>query len=115
MSNNWHADGAFPPLAEKCEAFVYADTVSKGWVEGWREGEAFAADMGLAAIFCSGSLLHIIESPSHFRPIKSEREKTVDALIDYCKCHHGFGEIEEYRYVFEEAFDKGFLKMPEDL
>ncbi len=113
MSNNWHEHGGFPPLEEKCEALIYGDTVSAKWVEGKRVGEALAANMGSVALFSSGSRLHIIGSASHFRPIKSEREKTVDALIDFCQRNHGFGVTEKYRYVFNEAFDKGFLKMPD--
>jgi hypothetical protein len=113
MSNNWHEHGGFPPLEEKCEALIYGDTVSAKWVEGKRVGEALAANMGSVALFSSGSRLHIIGSASHFRPIKSEREKTIEAVIACCTFYQSQNVGETYRSAFEQAYDNGFLKMPE--
>lgn len=48
-----------------------------------------------------------------FRHLRTEREKTVDAVIDCCTFYQSLDIVETYRSAFEQAFDNGFLKMPE--
>lgn len=48
------------------------------------------------------------------RPIKSDREKAIDAAIKGCTFYLVEGDIvETYRRAFEQAYDLGLLRLPE--
>ncbi len=83
QTTEWDGEG-FPSDGDECEAYIYADTIGQGkikakWVDGHAGCKAIAGNGGYGCIFIQkNGAIHFIESTTHFRPIRTERERRAD-------------------------------------
>lgn len=122
QQKEWNGDG-FPPGGVECEAYIYADTIGQGkikakWVDGYAGCKAIAGNGGYGCIFIQqNGAIHFVESEIHFRPIRTERGRFVEAAS---AVFHG-ACINDYsgRYFADamgavyDAIKSGTLKVPE--
>lgn len=81
--NSWHERGEFPPAGTECEAEY--DTQKREWykarVIGVDSGECFLRWIDGRG---DGSVSNY-KNPSDFRPLRTEREKAIDEMVDVLK------------------------------
>ena len=96
---SWHERGEFPPVGCECEVFVSDENK-------WMQFEVIAIRDGHALGWCrEGSCGFQSNDKSDFRPLRTEREKAIDAA---CKAIGGVGE--DGLLIIERIYDAGLLK-----
>ena len=100
MNNDWYEKGEMPPVGEKCEF-----KLGNFWKPCEIKGEAF--DYGHRLVLVQiGEGCKTTGEVKLFRPIKSDREKAIEAAGSICKL--------DLADVFGELYDAGLLSLPED-
>ena len=99
--NSWHERGEFPPVGVVCMAHITSE-------DKWVEAEIVAHRDGYALGWCHAEKCgyHGNEN-SDFRPLRTEREKAIDAACDVI-CKNGVHDFE--RGVITKLYDAGMLK-----
>lgn len=78
--SEWDGEG-LPPVGMRVEAFVHVDSLPE-----WKEVEVLKHLHGECAVMLDDTSLYWAD---RFRPIKSERDKVVDAIADAIDRWHG--------------------------
>ena len=99
VDNSWHERGELPPVGGVCEAMINGE---------WIDSEVLrhrinSAGMNVAAVMSCASFG--VYWAVDFRPIRTEREKAIDAA---CKAIGGVGE--DGLLIIERIYDAGLLK-----
>ncbi len=102
MSNEWFEKGELPPIGYVCEA-TWGKEVT------WHKCLIIPDSMA-AVKSTSGSWILISVDDLKFRPIKSEREKAIEAANEIWMRP----ELKSKSDVFGALFDAGMLRLPEN-
>jgi len=99
--NSWHDRGEFPPAGCECEVFVSDENK-------WMHFEVIAIRDGHVLGWCrEGSCGFQSNDKSDFRPLRTEREKAIDAACAaVCKA----GPYDHERELIGKLYDAGLLK-----
>ena len=104
MSNEWFENGELPPVGAKCEF-----RVGNFWKPCEIKGEAF--DYGDRVVLAqAGDAAKLVTSKDKLRPIKSDREKAIEAMAAIWDSNLELSS----QSIFEQAYDAGLLRLPED-
>ena len=115
MKNEWFERGELPPIGSVCE-MTHLGIFMHGWQKVTVE-TIFTDTDGCKRVVISncnkaiwGELMPVIrvDSDLKFRPIRTEREKAIEAAM---KIHMPFDSDEE---GFGALYDAGLLRLPED-
>ena len=105
QDNSWHERGELPPVGAVCEAHITSENL-------WVEIEVVAHRDGYVLGWCRNEKCGYHGSEkSDFRPLRTEREKAIDALIDII-CAGGYFTRRDgaAREIAERIHDAGMLK-----
>jgi len=81
VDNSWHERREFPPAGCECD-FCNSDDEWGDWQKSAFVGFDSAGN-GVVSVFGDDKgLLWLTNNPSDFRPLRTEREKAIDVLID---------------------------------
>lgn len=73
---DWHKSGELPPVGEVCEAYI-------DYPPQWVETEIVAHKDGFAIGWCNSVMKGCHGDKAHeFRPLRTEREKAIDEMVD---------------------------------
>lgn len=73
---DWHKSGELPPVGEVCEAYI-------DYPPQWVETEIVAHKDGFAIGWCKSVMKGCHGDKAHeFRPLRTEREKAIDEMVD---------------------------------
>ena len=73
---DWHKSGELPPVGEVCEAYI-------DYPPQWIETEIVAHKDGFAIGWCKSVMKGCHGDKAHeFRPLRTEREKAIDEMVD---------------------------------
>lgn len=101
MVGNWHERGELPPVGVECE-YRYKHQQDANW----RRGKIMYIGTDLFVAFDGHEeRAHFVDN-AKFRPIKSHREKVIEAA---CKV-----QIEIGKSLFESLYNAGMLVLPQD-
>lgn len=106
MSNDWFEKGELPPVGIECEY-----KLGHFWKHCKVKGDAF--DYGHRIVLVQiGEGCKTTGESKWFRPIKSEREKAIEAALEFTKdtvfVEHSVKKLATIWY------DAGMLRLPED-
>ncbi len=105
MNNDWYEKGELPPVGQKCEF-----RTGNFWKPCEIKGEAF--DYGQRIVLVQiGDAAKTIGNTEALRPLKSDREKAIEAAIDFCDIN-----LVDAKLIGDLAafwYDKGLLRLPE--
>ena len=99
VDNSWHERGELPPVGGVCEAMIHGEWIA---AEVLRH-RINSAGMNVAAVMSCASFG--VYWAADFRPLRTEREKAIDAA---CKAIGGVGE--DGLLIIERLYDAGLLK-----
>lgn len=95
--SDWHKNGELPPVGEVCEAYI-------DYPPQWVETEIVAHKDGFAIGWCKSVMKGCHGDKAHeFRPLRTEREKAIDEMMEHCDCHGS-------RDFAGKLFDAGYRK-----
>ena len=95
--SDWHKNGELPPVGEVCEAYI-------DYPPQWIETEIVAHKDGFAIGWCKSVMKGCHGDKAHeFRPLRTEREKAIDEMMEHCNY---LGS----RDFAGELFDAGYRK-----
>ena len=78
QDNKWFERGELPPVGEVCEAYIDYPPL-------WIETEIVAHKDGFAIGWCNSVMKGCHGDKAHeFRPLRSEREKAIDEMMEHC-------------------------------
>ena len=114
MSNEWFERGELPPVGVRFEAYFERDSVPN-----WSAGiVAYKSDEHIILMFDNGDEVHYTASSlarmAKFRPIRTEREKAIEAAALVIEINHGSSGSLLYKKYCESLYDAGLLRLPED-
>lgn len=73
---DWHKSGELPPVGEVCEAYI-------DYPPQWVETEIVAHKDGFAIGWCKSVMKGCYgDKANEFRPLRTEREKAIDEMVD---------------------------------
>lgn len=102
QDNSWYDRGELPPVGCECEVFVSDESK-------WMNFEVIAIRDGYVLGWCHEGLCGFQSSEkSEFRPLRTDREKAIDAAMNEIKVEDGF--IYSSRSIIEKLYDAGMLK-----
>ena len=106
QDNSWHERREFPPAGCKCE-FCNSDDEWADWLRSVFVGFDSTGN-GVVSVFGDDKgVLWISSNPDDFRPLRTEREKAIDAACDaVCKA----GPYDHERELISKLYDAGLLK-----
>ena len=99
VDNSWHERGELPPVGGVCEAMINGEWIA---AEVLRH-RINSAGMNVAAVMSCASFG--VYWAADFRPLRTEREKAIDAA---CKAIGVVGE--DGLLIIERIYDAGLLK-----
>lgn len=74
--SDWHKSGELPPVGDVCEAYI-------DYPPQWIETEIVAHKDGFAIGWCKSVMKGCHGDKAHeFRPLRTEREKAIDEMVD---------------------------------
>ena len=75
-ASDWHKNGELPPVGEVCEAYI-------DYPPQWVETEIVAHKDGFAIGWCKSVMKGCYgDKANEFRPLRTEREKAIDEMVD---------------------------------
>jgi hypothetical protein len=108
--SSWFENGELPPVGAKCEF-----RVGNFWKPCEIKGEAF--DYGERVVLVqAGDTAKLVTSKDKLRPIKSDREKAIEAAYKAVNARE-LSSIEWNAHaerIFNQLYDAGLLRLPED-
>ena len=97
QDNKWFERGELPPVGEVCEAYIDYPPL-------WIETEIVAHKDGFAIGWCNSVMKGCHGDKAHeFRPLRSEREKAIDEMMEHC-------DYLGSRVFAGKLFDAGYRK-----
>lgn len=98
-ASDWHKNGELPPVGEVCEAYV-------GRPPKWIETE-IVAHKGVVIIGWCNSLMKACQGNwvGGFRPLRTEREKAIDEMVDFLAERRG--SVED---IATHLYENGYRK-----
>lgn len=101
---NWHDRGELPPVGEECEVYIEQRNC-------WAKVKVLAVD-GDYIVWRNGSdnKSYIGTNKDNVRPIRTEREKAIEAASKIAEEHNKSGAKEFYGALY----DAGLLRLPEE-
>ena len=105
MSNEWFELGELPPVGTVCEYDSQLD---------WEICKVIAINGKAIAFTCDGDKDRIFVTNAEktdFRPLKTEREKAIEAAIQAMQPNSLTGTMALW---FGKLYDAGLLRLPED-
>ena len=105
-----------PPCGVECEGYVRAETANHGapgnkWLRGVSVGEAVAPNGGVGGLLkAEDGKVHFIGACTHFRPLKSDKERAIDAAVAATILKDG----PRIRSALSDIYDAGLLRLPEE-
>ena len=97
--SDWHKNGELPPVCEVCEAYI-------DYPPQWIETEIVAHKDGFAIGWCKSVMKGCHGDKAHeFRPIRTEREKAIDEMVDCLSSR--WANCEE---IAEHLYESGYRK-----
>ena len=79
---SWHEKGELPPAGSEIEVYAAGEEVRQIHVACSGDGVVFGWDMGAPFVYA-----HFSEKAYKFRPLKTERERFVEAAVKLNKAH----------------------------
>ena len=98
VDNSWHERGELPPVGGVCEAMINGEWIA---AEVLRH-RINSAGMNVAAVMSCASFG--VYWAADFRPLRTEREKAIDAACEV------IGGVIGGRLIIERLYDAGLLK-----
>ena len=100
QDNSWHERGEFPPVGCTCEVKEYGE---------WHETHIVGFDDDGYCVYttpwnCTARDYEGDADQSNFRPLRTEREKAIDAAC------MAIGDVIGGRLIIERLYDAGLLK-----
>jgi hypothetical protein len=123
MENLWDGKNDLPAVGEVVEFYHEEHDRKEGiCVDAWKNGDKLECLAirkvkmdNLPVFFNMRDQTASCLIRMRYRPIKSDREKSIEAAIEGCTFYVVEGDIvETYRRAFEQAYDLGLLRLPED-
>lgn len=111
MKQEWSGVG-FPSAGVECEALILADSVHKDWVSGVSEGMLRLPCGRFGCVFKTKTARYMVGAQVEFRPIKTDRERWIEAALKALKPTMG-RFAEEESGIVEMIYDAGLAKLPE--
>ena len=112
VDNSWYERGEFPPVGCECE-FCNSDDEWADWLHSVFVGFDSTGN-GVVSVFGDDKgVLWISNNSSDFRPLRTEREKAIDEMVDILKAKfdlHGVGSVAVVNIV-DELYDAGYRKV----
>lgn len=103
QDNSWYDRGELPPVGCKCEILG-----AFGLYTEWFECEIIAAHLDSVFAANERSWINVKKGERQFRPLRTDREKAIDAAMNEIKVEDGF--IYSSRSIIEKLYDAGMLK-----
>jgi len=101
VDNSWHEKGDLPPVGAEIEVFSDGEEVRQIHVVWSGDDVVFGWDMGAPFVYA-----HFSAKAYSFRPIKTEKEKFVDAAIKLVELDLAIPVASDKHY-FESLYDAG--------
>lgn len=96
---DWHKNGELPPVGEVCEAHI-------DYPPQWIETEIIAHKDGFAIGWCKSVMKGCHGDKAHeFRPLRTERDKAIDEMIDCL-----YGRLANCEELAEHLYENGYRK-----